>query len=80
MDSPQVGNWSEGMFKFVVIISYYKIEFLPQLFGRPAMSQSFCKEYLQRNSLQIADWPAIEKESVKLVKYIASELDSTNPR
>ena len=34
MDSPQVGNWSEGMFKFVVIISYYKIEFLPQLFGR----------------------------------------------
>ena len=32
MDSPQVGNWSEGMFKFVVIISYYKIEFLPQLF------------------------------------------------
>ena len=44
------------------------------------MSQSFCKEYLQRNSLQIADWPAIEKESVKLVKYIASELDSTNPR
>ena len=30
----QVANWSEGMFKFVVIISYYKIEFLPQLFGR----------------------------------------------
>ena len=28
----QVANWSEGMFKFVVIISYYKIEFLPQLF------------------------------------------------
>ena len=34
MDRAQVANWSEGMFKFVVIISYYKIEFLPQLFGR----------------------------------------------
>ena len=28
----------------------------------------------------MADWPAIEKESVKLVKYIISEPDSTNPR
>ena len=41
---------------------------------------SFRKQNLQRNSLRIADWPAIEKESVKLVKYIGSELDSTNPR
>ena len=34
MDRPQMANRSEGMFKFVVIISYYKIEFLPQLFVR----------------------------------------------
>ena len=39
-DRPQVGNRSEeGMFKFVVIISYYKIEFLPQLFVRTGIGE-----------------------------------------